>query len=308
MSEIILVRQSTVVVNEREDYAKVLAFMHPDIRAKVEPEIDHTEEVKIRFGRPLKVKHHGRWHKYPELVITQDHLTDVNANVLGWRDDNRKGIDGTGHRLVRIPSADGRGTDGVNIRIARFITGIAEFLRPSLEESPSILIAGKAGTGKTTLLRDICRILGELWDANLVIVDSSNEVSGDGRVPHPAIGEADRLQVPMKAAQENVIYEAFRNNSGHVIALDEVTTEAEARTLRQAQFHSVEVVATTHGDDPLEVVGNLSLQALMRPKPVFTWLLVTVERGVYNLYKLADAVKAYDEGRPVLPYRSFDLR
>lgn len=285
------------VLPPTSDLDKLLAFLHPELRRAVEPFMDDAEEIKVRFGRPLKVKRRDVWVSFPSLVVTQEHLTDINAKVLGWRDDDRKGIDGTGHRLSRIPSATGKGTDGVTLRVGRYVTGVAEFLRPALEEHPSLLIAGRAGTGKTTLLRDVCRILGETWDAHLVVVDTSMEVAGDGRVPHPAIGDCDRLQVPSKKEQAGVIFAALRNHNARVIVVDEVGYEDEARVLRHVHNAGVHLVATTHGHTPEGVIGNVALAALLRPEPVFHWLLVVRERGVFDLYDLHETVAAVDACR-----------
>ncbi|SMB77935.1 ATP-binding protein [Deinococcus hopiensis] len=250
----------------QKDYQKLLAILPADIREVLQGVISDTEEVKLRFGREMKIKHHGTWHKYPHLVIGQSHLTDFRSRLDHIRDDNRTGIDGTGHRISRIPSADGRGTDGFNIRVARFYVGVGEVLRARLHEDPTMLIMGLAGKGKSTLLRDVTRIIAEKYDANVTIVDTSNEVAGDGRTPHPGIGEADRYFVPVKAKQHEVMLEAIANNSAHIIVIDEVQTKLEADTIRHLSAKG-EFVATTHGDSITEIIENELLAALFHPTP-----------------------------------------
>ena len=286
------------------DYERLLRILPTDIRVVLRPVIHETEEVKLRYGRELKIKHHGAWHSYPEVLIDQDHLTDFRSRTPEPRDDNRAGIDGTGHRISRIPSADGKGTDGFNVRVARFFTGLGDALRPYLHEAPSMLIAGLAGKGKSTLLRDVARIIAEKFDANATIVDTSNEVAGDGRVPHPGIGEADRYFVPVKARQHEVMLEAIANNSAQIIIIDEVQTQLEADTIRHLE-PKAQFVATTHGDDLAKLFGNAPLSALFYPEPMFRWLLLVREIGVYDLYDMAGALLDVREKRPPTPLASF---
>lgn len=295
-------------VNKRiqEDYAKLLHILPFDIRHALQPVIDDAEEVKIRFGRPLKIKHHGKWHKY-DLIIQQSHLTDFRSRLDHIRDDNRAGIDGTGHRISRIPSADGLGTDGFNIRIARFYVGVAEILRKCAEENPSMLIMGLAGKGKSTLLRDYIRIVAEQYDANLTVVDTSNEVAGDGRTPHPGIGEADRYFVPVKAEQHKVMLEAIANNSAHLVAIDEVQTNLEAQTIKDLSVKA-SFIATTHGDSITEILQNAALSPLFYPKALFKWGLVVRDIGLYDLYDLQDAATAVAEGREPVVLETIDAR
>lgn len=289
-----------------EDYQALLRLLPSDIRVRLAEVIHDTEEVKLRYGRDLKIKHHGLWQTYP-LTITQTHLTDLRSRLDHIRDDNRTGIDGTGHRISRLPGADGKGTDGFTIRVARFYTGIAEVLRPRLHQDPSMLIIGKAGKGKSTLLRDVTRIIAEKYDANTSVVDTSNEIAGDGRIPHPGIGEADRYFVPIKARQHEVLLEVIANNSAHIVILDEVQTGLEADTI--AHLHAkAQFVATTHGDDLPEVITNGPLHSLFWPRPMFRWALVVRELGVYDLYDLVQAVQAVEVGAAPVCLESFCAR
>ena len=291
----------------QQDYDALLRILPFDIREVVTPVIAHAEEIKLRFGLPLKIRHGGHWHKYPQVVIDQRHLTDFRARIDHLRDDNRAGIDGTGHRVSAVPSADARGIDGFNIRVARFYGGVAEALRARLFEHPSLLIMGKAGKGKSTLLRDVVRIVAEKYDANLTVVDTSNEVAGDGRVPHPGIGEADRYFVPIKARQHEVMLEAIANNSAHILAIDEVQREHEAQMIRDLSVKAA-FIATTHGDDIEQILGNHALAALFRPTPVFYWGLVVSDIGVYHLYRLSEVIQALEQGTPPQAVEHFRVR
>lgn len=288
-----------------QDYQKLLSILPSDIRDELRPVIDDAEEVKLRFGLPLKIKHHGIWHKYEHLVINQAHLSSLHSSLESpIRDDNRTGINGTGHRISKIPGPDGKDIIGFNIRIARFFGGIAEILRAALHENPSILICGLAGKGKSTLLRDIIRVVAEKFDANVTVVDTSNEVAGDGKIPHPGIGEADRYFVPVKARQHEVMLEAVANNSAHIVAIDEIQKHSEAEMIRDLSVKA-RFIGSTHGDDMEALIRNKSLAPLFHPVPVFHWALMIREIGVYDLYDLNQAVQAVQADRPIKPIQTF---
>ncbi|MFD2610419.1 hypothetical protein ACFSR9_13370 [Deinococcus taklimakanensis] len=297
-------------VQERivQDYEKLLAILPFDIRDALRPVIAEAEEVKLRFGLPLKIKHHGTWHRYEHLVINQAHLSSLHSSLESpIRDDNRTGLNGTGHRISKVPGPDGKEIIGFNLRIARFYGGIAEVLRAVLHENPSILICGLAGKGKSTLLRDVIRVVAEKYDANVTVVDTSNEVAGDGKVPHPGIGEADRYFVPVKARQHEVMLEAVANNSAHIVAIDEIQRLSEAETIRDLSVKA-RFIGSTHGDDMEALIHNRSLAPLFHPVPVFAWALLIREIGVYDLYDLEQAVEDARQGRPVTPRASFTAR
>lgn len=288
----------------QEDYEKLLAILPPVIREELRLVISDAEELKLRFGMPLKIKHHGKWECYKNLIINQTHLSSLHSSLESpIRDDNRVGINGTGHRISKVPGPDGKEIAGFNVRVARFFGGVAEVLREPLHQHPSVLICGLAGKGKSTLLRDLTRIVAEKYDANATVVDTSNEVAGDGKIPHPGIGQADRYFVPIKAKQHEVMLEAIANNSAHILIIDEVQTQLEAETIKhlsaKAQF-----VATTHGDDISEIIQNVPLQSLFHP-PIFHWVLMIREIGVFDLYDLQQAVQFVKAGKQPEPKMSF---
>ena len=69
----------------------------------------------------------------------------------------------------------------------------------------SLLFLGRPGVGKTTVIREMARVLSDELHKRVVIVDTSNEIGGDGDVPHPAIGGARRMQVPDPSQQHKVM-------------------------------------------------------------------------------------------------------
>lgn len=170
-----------------------------------------------------------------------------------------------------------------------------------------MLIMGMAGKGKSTLLRDYIRIAAEKYDANLTVVDTSNEIAGDGRTPHPGIGEADRYFVPVKAEQYKVMLEAIANNSAQIIAIDELQTRLEAETVRDLSVKA-SFIATTHGDNITQIIKNTALEPLFFPTPLFYWGLVVREIGVYDLYDLRQAVEDVRAGREPQPLETITAR
>lgn len=152
----------------------------------------------------------------------------------------------------------------------------------------------------------MARVIAEKFDANVTIVDTSNEVAGDGRVPHPGIGEADRYFVPVKARQHEVMLEAIANNSGQIIIIDEVQTKLEADTIRHLQ-PKAQFVATTHGNDLAEIFKNEPLSALFSPAPMFRWLLLVRQIGVYDLYYMAKAWRKVQANSAPTPMASLSV-
>jgi stage III sporulation protein AA len=278
-----------------DDTGALLRYLPGDVAEVLRPKIDVIDEAKLRFGRPLMILAEGQWQLYNELVIDNDHLLDINAKVLGWRDDGRKGIEGTCHRLSRIRNADNT-LEGVTVRIGRFLRGVAEPLRPYLEEDPSMLVLGTPGSGKSTLERDIARIIADKIKAFCMIVDTSAELSGDGRKAHPGIGWADRIQVSRKAQQADIIWEAVRNHNPRVLVVDEIGYAGDAEVIKQASKLGVKTIATGHGNTFKDVMTNTNLAPVIEP-PIFKWLTIVVARGVYHVYDLPTSVKEFKSGQ-----------
>ncbi len=191
--------------------------------------------------------------------FSQPELEAIIGQVGTFRRNNRAGIDGTLHRLSLIRDRF-RTPVGVTIRIGRHLTGVAEAIRDLLlDEAGSLLVIGPPGAGKTTLLRDCARLLSERLGPGIVVVDSHNEIGGDGKVPHPAIGAARRLQVPDGCDQYELMVETVRNHYPGVVLIDEVTTRQEADVARTIARRGVRLIATAHGETLADVVRNPEL-------------------------------------------------
>jgi stage III sporulation protein SpoIIIAA len=162
--------------------------------------------------------------------------------------DNRAGIDSTLHRISRSLNRHGR-IIGLTCRVGRAVYGAANIIQDLVAPSDgrSLLILGSPGTGKTTLLRDICRTLADEHHQRVLIVDTSNEIGGDGDIPHPGIGSARRLQVPSRSLQHAVMIEAVCNHTPQCIVVDEITNVEEAAAAQTIAQRGIRIIATTHG-------------------------------------------------------------
>jgi len=181
--------------------------------------------------------------------VTFSDLEEISSKITEFTSDNRAGIPSSLHRISRIINRNHK-LVGLTFRFGRAIFGIANRLIPDLIAPPlftSTLLLGPPGTGKTTLLREISRILADDYKLRVVIVDTSNELGGDGDIPHPSIGRARRIQVLDRADQYKVLSEAVCNHTPEVIIIDEITSMTEASTVQTIAQRGIKIVATTHG-------------------------------------------------------------
>lgn len=184
--------------------------------------------------------------------VTYTDLEYVSEHIGEFGDDNRAGIERTLHRISALRNRKGR-VVGLTCRIGRAVLGSIALIRDIVEQGQSILILGRPGVGKTTLLREIARVLADEANKRVVVVDTSNEIAGDGDIPHPGIGRARRMQVARTAQQHAVMIEAVENHMPQVIVIDEIGTELEAAAARTIAERGVQLVATAHGN----ALGNL---------------------------------------------------
>jgi stage III sporulation protein SpoIIIAA len=292
------------VSQETQDLAKLLKFLPKGIQELIKEELPRIEELKIRIGRPLWVLVDGMYRSYPHEITLAD-LAFLGAKLGSFRDDNRRGVDGTGHRIARTMMADGTPDGspiGYTFRVGRYFEGIAEPLRPFIEENPSLLIVGEAGVGKTTVLRGTAKIASEYFPMQTVVVDTSGDVAGDGQVPHPGIGDVDVMPVRSKSMQAQLIEEAVKNQNVRILIVDEINRLAEAETIAEAMRNGARLIGTTHGRDVKKVSRKQSLEPLFRPEPVFYWLAMIRRRtheGVIEMemMRAEEALAAIEQGR-----------
>jgi len=213
-------------------------------------------EVILDLGRRPEARFIDREIELSDREVTQEEIDYVVARIGDFGDDNRAGIARTLHRISAIRNRKGR-IVGLTCRVGRAIYGTIEIIRDIVESGQNILLLGRPGVGKTTMLREVARVLAE--KKRVVIVDTSNEIGGDGDIPHPAIGRARRMQVTTPTEQHAVMIEAVENHMPEVIIIDEIGTELEAAAARTIAERGVQLVGTAHGNTLDNLMMNPTL-------------------------------------------------
>jgi stage III sporulation protein SpoIIIAA len=242
----------------------LLAILPTDIRKSLETfgQLEQLVEVVMDLGRPPEARYFEKTHYLSDRPITQAEIDECVERVGEFSGDNRAGIERTLHRISAMRNRKGM-IIGLTCRVGRAVYGTVEMIRDLVETGKSILLLGKPGMGKTTALREIARVLADEMTKRVVIIDTSNEVAGDGDIPHPAIGRARRMQVAKPELQHQVMIEAVENHMPEVIVIDEIGTELEALAARTIAERGVQLVGTAHGNQLANLIKNPTLSDLV---------------------------------------------
>jgi stage III sporulation protein SpoIIIAA len=219
-------------------------------------------EVVLDLGRIPEARYPGRAVALGEAAVQRSDLAAVVEQLGAFGGDNRAGIECTLHRISAIRNRTGD-IVGLTCRVGRAVFGTVAMVRDLMDSGASLLLMGRPGVGKTTALREIARVLADDLGKRVVVIDTSNEIAGDGDIPHPAIGRARRMQVARPELQHQVMIEAVENHMPEVIVIDEIGTELEAQAARTIAERGVMLVATAHGNELANLVKNPTLSDLI---------------------------------------------
>ena len=248
----------------KEDLARLVEILPKSIQETINehPDKDILIEIVMDLGR----RPEARFPTHPEYlspnVITWQDLDYSVKRLSRFADDNRAGIERTLHRISCIRNRQGL-VIGLTCRVGRAMYGTINSIRDLLESGKSILILGKPGVGKTTMVREIARVLANEMEKRVVIIDTSNEIAGDSDVPHIGIGRARRMQVSRTDLQHKVMIEAVENHMPEVIVIDEIGTELEARAAQTIAERGVQLIGTAHGNYLGSLIKNPTLSDLV---------------------------------------------
>jgi len=247
-----------------DDLEALIGVLPPRIQTPLREREDLQEllEVVLDIGRPPEARFLGTEAILSPKQIREQDIQHVVERIGGFGDDNRAGIEYTLHRISAIRNRSGK-IVGLTCRVGRAVYGTIHVIEDLVRSGKSILLLGRPGMGKTTMLREVARVLADDIHKRVVIVDTSNEIAGDGDVPHPAIGHARRMQVATPTLQHAVMIEAVENHMPEVIIIDEMGTEQEAAAARTIAERGVQLIATAHGNTLDNLVLNPTLSDLI---------------------------------------------
>ena len=242
----------------------VLDVLPPDVAGLLRDrdDLDQLLEVVLDLGRLPEARFVSGDAELNDEPVTTADLENVIERIGDFGDDNRAGIERTLHRISAIRNRRGQ-VIGITCRVGRAVFGTIKIIEDLAFSGKNILLLGRPGVGKTTMLREMARVLSQEAKKRVIIVDTSNEIAGDGDVPHPAIGRSRRMQVPTPSQQHGVMIEAVENHMPETIIIDEMGTEQEAAAARTIAERGVQLIATAHGNTLDNLIMNPTLSDLV---------------------------------------------
>jgi stage III sporulation protein SpoIIIAA len=247
-----------------DDLDALLDILPLHIREPLYQQPDHSEllEVILDLGRLPEARFPHRELVLNSKDINQSDIDYVVSRIGEFTGDNRAGINHTLHRISAIRNRNGY-IIGLTCRVGRAVFGTVKMIQDLIESGNNVLLLGRPGIGKTTMLREVARVLADDFKKRVIVIDTSNEIAGDGDIPHPAIGHARRMQVAAPAEQHAVMIEAVENHMPEVIIIDEIGTELEAQAARTIAERGVQLVGTAHGNTLENLIMNPTLADLI---------------------------------------------
>ncbi len=312
----------------QNDLDRLIEILPEKVRKHINyGQMDDVIEIVLDIGRTPEVRHaSGRIEYLGTETVNDEDIDFITGRIQEFTSDNRSGIPGTLHRISAIRNRQGK-VIGLTCRIGRVVTGTIACIKDFCMMNKSILFLGRPGVGKTTKLREISRLVADELGKRVVVVDTSNEIAGDGDTPHPAIGHARRMQVSQPQYQKDVMIEAVENHTPEVIVVDEIGTEEEAQAARTIAERGVMLIATAHGNSLESLIKNPTLSDLVggiqsvtlgddearrrasqktvlerEKQPTFDIVIEILDRNTLAVYKdTAEAVDYILRGWPIRP-------
>ncbi len=312
----------------QNDLDRLIEILPEKVRRHINyGQMDDVIEIVLDIGRTPEVRHaSGRIEYLGTETVNDEDIDFITGRIQEFTSDNRSGIPGTLHRISAIRNRQGK-VIGLTCRIGRVVTGTIACIKDFCMMNKSILFLGRPGVGKTTKLREISRLVADELGKRVVVVDTSNEIAGDGDTPHPAIGHARRMQVSQPQYQKDVMIEAVENHTPEVIVVDEIGTEEEAQAARTIAERGVMLIATAHGNSLESLIKNPTLSDLVggiqsvtlgddearrrasqktvlerEKQPTFDIVIEILDRNTLAVYKdTAEAVDYILRGWPIRP-------
>jgi len=250
-----------VITDELE---ALLDILPPHIHELLCHQPDHSEllEVVLDLGRLPEARFPHRELVLNSKEVNQSDIDYVVSHVGQFTGDNRAGLERTLHRISAVRNRNGH-IIGLTCRVGRAVFGTVKMIQDLIELGKNVLLLGRPGVGKTTMLREVARVLADDCKKRVIVIDTSNEIAGDGDIPHPAIGHARRMQVSAPTRQHAVMIEAVENHMPEVIIIDEIGTELEAQAARTIAERGVQLVGTAHGNTLENLIMNPTLSDLV---------------------------------------------
>jgi stage III sporulation protein SpoIIIAA len=247
-----------------DDIASLFSVLPPHIYQGLRrsDRVKDVLEIVMDLGREPEARFAGSELVLSSRPVSFEDIEYVISRIGAFGEDNRAGIERTLHRISAIRNRAGL-IVGLTLRVGRAVFGTIAIIQDIVESGRSILLLGRPGVGKTTMLREVARVLADDFRKRVVIVDTSNEIGGDGDIPHPAIGRARRMQVASPERQHAVMIEAVENHMPQVIVIDEIGTELEAQAARTIAERGVQLVGTAHGNELENLMQNPTLSDLI---------------------------------------------
>ncbi len=254
----------TVEQLAHDELQQLLSVLPPRVLAGLQrqDDLDDLLEIVLDLGRPPEARFSSGDVILDEEPVGREDLQHVVSGIGDFGGDNRAGMERTLHRISAIRNRNGS-VVGITCRVGRAVFGTIKIIEDLAYGGKNILLLGRPGVGKTTMLREVARVLADEARKRVIIVDTSNEIAGDGDIPHPAIGHARRMQVPAPTEQHGVMIEAVENHMPQVIIIDEMGTTQEAAAARTIAERGVQLVATAHGNTLDNLIMNPTLSDLI---------------------------------------------